>query len=55
MGTELWQFVAAAAAGVGVIFLWIMFVYLPRRTGEDEPREPPEKATAQDHEGNPKS
>lgn len=55
MGTELWQFVAAASVGLGVVFLWIMLVYLPRRTGEDEPQEPAEQATTQEHEGDPKS
>ena len=53
MGTELWQFVAAASVGLGVVFLWIMLVYLPRRTGEDEPQEPAEQA-AQDNEDNSK-
>ena len=55
VATELWQFVAAAGAGLGVVFLWLMFVYLPRRTGEDEPQEPAEKAAPQDHKGNSSS
>jgi hypothetical protein len=29
MGTELWQFAIVTAAGVAVVFLWILFVYLP--------------------------
>ncbi len=35
MDAELWQF-------AGVIALWIVFVYLPRRTAEDDPQNPPE-------------
>ena len=29
MSTELWQFAMAAAAAMVVIFLWMVFVYLP--------------------------
>jgi hypothetical protein len=51
MGTEFWQFAIAATAGAVVIVLWVMFVYLPRRTGEDAPQQPPEEDRSQDHEG----
>ena len=54
MGTEIWQFAIAAAAGAVVIVLWILFVYLPRRTGEDAPREPSEEDRSHDHEGGPR-
>jgi hypothetical protein len=50
-GTELWQFAIVAAAGAVVIVLWVLFVYLPRRTGEDTPQEPPEEDLSHDHEG----
>ena len=43
MGTEIWQFAIAAAAGAVMIVLWILLVYLPRRTGEDAPQEPLEE------------
>lgn len=43
MGTELWQFVTVVAAGMVVILLWILFIYLPRRTGEDDLRNPAEE------------
>ena len=51
MGTEFLQFAIAAAAGAVVIVLWVLFVYLPRRTGEDAPQEPSEEDRSQDHEG----
>lgn len=37
MGAEMWQFVGMAAVGAVVITLWILFVYLPRNTGEGAP------------------
>jgi hypothetical protein len=55
MGMELWQFAAMTAAGIGVIALWIMFVYIPRRTGEDTPPELPKEDRPQDHEDTPGS
>ena len=55
MGTELWQFAAMTVAGIGVVALWIMFVYLPRRTGEDTLPEPPKEDLPQDHEDTPRS
>ena len=54
MSTELWQIAIAASAGAVVIFLWILFVYLPRRTGEDAPQEPSEEDRSHDHEGSPR-
>jgi hypothetical protein len=54
VGTEIWQFALAAAAGAVVIVLWILFVYLPRRTGEDAPRAPSEEDRSHDHEGGPR-
>ena len=51
MGAEFWQFAIAAAVGAVMIVLWILFVYLPRRTGEDAPQQPPEEDRLQDHEG----
>ena len=54
MSTELWQFAIAAAAGAVVIFLWMLFVYLPRRTGEDAPQEPSEEDRSHDHEDSPR-
>ncbi len=54
MDTELWQFAIATAAGVVVIVLWILFVYLPRRTGEDAPQKPPEEDHSHDHKGGPR-
>ena len=51
MGKELWQFVFVAAAGAVVVVLWVLFVYMPRRTGEDSSQEPPEGDRRQDHEG----
>ena len=51
MSTELWQFAVMVVAGATAIVLWIPFVYLPRRTGEDAPQEPPEENTPQDHDG----
>ncbi|MBA4115030.1 MAG: hypothetical protein H0X71_01035 [Rubrobacter sp.] len=50
MGTEPWQFVAMIAVGIGVVALWIMFVYIPRRTGEDTPPEPSKEDLPQSHE-----
>ena len=49
MTTVLWQFALLAAAGV-VVVLWVLFVYLPRRTGEDIPQEPPEEDRRPDQE-----
>ena len=43
MGMELWQFAVMVVVGAGVIALWITFVYLPRRTGEEEPQNIPEE------------
>ncbi|WP_166398004.1 hypothetical protein [Rubrobacter marinus] len=37
MGAELWQFGGMAAVGVGVVAMWILFVYRPRKTGEGTP------------------
>ncbi len=37
MGAEVWQFAGMAAVGVGVVTMWILFVYRPRRTGEGTP------------------
>ena len=54
MSTELWQFAIAAAAGAVVIVLWVLFVYLPRRTGEDASQEPPEEDLSHEHEGSPR-
>ena len=54
MGTELWQFAIVTAASVVVIVLWVLFVYLARRTGEDTPQEPPEVDRSHDHEGSPR-
>ena len=54
MGTELWQFAMAAAAATVIIFLWILFVYLPRRTGEDAPQEHSEEDRSHDREGGPR-
>ncbi len=47
MGTEFWQFAFVAAVGATVAILWVLFVYLPRRTGEDTP----EEGRSHDHEG----
>ena len=54
MGTEIWQFAIVAAAGAVVIVLWVLFIYLPRRTGEDAPQEPPEEDRSREHEGSPR-
>ena len=54
MGAELWQFVIVTAAIAVLIVLWILFVYLPRRTGEDTPQESPEEDRSPDHEGDPR-
>ena len=54
MGTELWQFAIVTAASVVVIVLWVLFVYLARRTGEDTPQEPREEDRSHDHEGGPR-
>jgi len=35
LSAEVWQFVVAAVAGVVVILLWLIFIYLPRWTGEN--------------------
>jgi hypothetical protein len=51
MGTELWQFAIIAAVGSVMVVLWVLFVYLPRRTGEDTMQEPPEEDRSHDHEG----
>jgi hypothetical protein len=51
MGMELWQAAVVAAAGAVMVVLWVLFVYLPRRTGEDTPQEPPEEDRSHDHEG----
>ena len=51
MGTEFWQFAIVTATGAVVIVLWVLFVYLLRRTGEDTPQEPPEEDRSHDHEG----
>jgi hypothetical protein len=51
MATELWQFAIIAATGAVMVVLWVLFVYLPRRTGEDTPQEPPEEDRSHDHEG----
>jgi cytochrome c-type biogenesis protein CcmH/NrfF len=50
MGMELWQ----AAVVAVVVVLWVLFVYLPRRTGEDTPPEPPGEDRSHDHEGGPR-
>ncbi len=34
MSAELWQLAVVAAAGAVVVVLWVLFVYLPHRTGE---------------------
>jgi len=34
LSAEIWQFVAVAAVGAVVVLLWLLLVYLPRRTGE---------------------
>jgi hypothetical protein len=54
MGMELWQAAVVAAAGAVVVVLWVLFVYLPRRTGEDNPQEHPEEDRSHDHEGGPR-
>ena len=51
MGTEFWQFAFVAAAGATVAILWVLFVYLPSRTGEDTPQEPFEEGRSHDREG----
>lgn len=37
MSAEVWQFIGAAAVGAVAVTLWILFVYLPRNTGEGAP------------------
>jgi hypothetical protein len=54
MVMELWQAALVAAAGAVVVVLWVLFVYLPRRTGEDNAQEPPEKDRSHDHESGPR-
>ena len=47
MGAELWQFAGMTAAGAGVVTMWILFVYRPRKTGEGTPPvEPPAASRA---------
>ena len=54
MGAELWQAAVVSAAGAVVVVLWVLLVYLPRRTGEDSPQEPPEEGRSHDHEDSPR-
>lgn len=54
MGMEAWQAAVVTAAGAVMVVLWVLFVYLPRHTGEDTPQEPPEEDRSHDHEGGPR-
>lgn len=37
MSAEMWQFAGVAGVGAGIVILWVLFVYRPRRTGEGTP------------------
>ena len=37
MSAEMWQFAGMAGVVAGIVVLWVMFVYQPRRTGEGTP------------------
>jgi hypothetical protein len=54
MGMELWQAAVVAAAGAVMVVVWVLFIYLPRRTGEDTLQEPSEEDRSHDHEGDPR-
>jgi hypothetical protein len=36
VSAEMWQFLAVGAVALAAVMLWIVFIYLPRRTGEGE-------------------
>ncbi len=49
MGAEMWQFAGMAGVVAGIVVLWVLFIYRPRRTGEGTPPvDPSEKGPGQE-------